>query len=82
MEPTHHVRVLSSGDVSGSPAKRGAEPMEAKIDEYRASAFACEKKAKEAADRTIKLQWEELAMQWHSMANQAARLLDMLQPLK
>jgi hypothetical protein len=56
--------------------------MKTKIDEYRANALACEKKAQEATDQVIKRQWEELAIQWHYIANQVARLLDILQPLK
>ena len=49
--------------------------MVADPQDYRAKALACEHIAKKTADRTIRLQWEELAMQWHLMANQAARLL-------
>ena len=48
--------------------------MVAKAEDYRAKAITCERNAKEATDRTIKQQWEELAIQWHYMANQAARL--------
>ena len=48
--------------------------MVTKAEEYRTKALACERHAEEANDRTIKLQWEELAIQWHYMANQAARL--------
>ena len=51
--------------------------MEAKLDEYRAKALACEKNAKEATDRAIKRQWEELAVEWHYIANQAAEVLDL-----
>jgi hypothetical protein len=58
------------------------EPMETKSDEYRTNAFACERNAKEATDRAIKRQWEELAIQWHYMANQAARLPDLFQSLE
>ena len=53
--------------------------MEAKTDQYRVHAFQCEKNAKEATDPAIKCQWEELAIQWHYMANQAAWLLGILQ---
>jgi hypothetical protein len=49
--------------------------MVADPQDYGAKALACEQIAKKTADRTIRLQWEELAMQWHLMANQAARLL-------
>ena len=48
--------------------------MSAKADEYRLKAAVCEKNAGEATDPNIKRQWEELAIQWHYMANQAARL--------
>jgi hypothetical protein len=48
--------------------------MSAKADEYRLKAALCERNAREATDRNIKRQWDELAIQWHYMANQAARL--------
>jgi hypothetical protein len=48
--------------------------MIAKTEEYRKKALVCEGIAKEATDRSIKKQWDELAVQWHYMANQAARL--------
>ena len=48
--------------------------MVADPQDYRAKAIACEQIAKQTADRTIRLQWEERAMQWHLMANQATRL--------
>jgi hypothetical protein len=48
--------------------------MAADPQDYRTKAIACEQIAKQTTDRTIRLQWEELVMQWHLMANQAARL--------
>ena len=51
------------------------DDMVADPQDYRTKAIACERIAKQTVDRTIRLQWEELAMQWHLMANQAARLL-------
>ena len=41
---------------------------------YRGKAIACEQRAEETKDRTIRRQWEDLAMQWHLRANQSARL--------
>jgi hypothetical protein len=52
--------------------------MEATAEGYRERAFSCEKMAEEATDQAIRKQWEELAIQWHYMANQAARLSEML----
>jgi hypothetical protein len=45
-----------------------------KSDEYRARAVNCEERAMVTTDRVARSQWEELAAQWHYMANQAARL--------
>ena len=50
--------------------------MPRKSDRYRAQAVLCEQRAKETTDRGVRQQWEELAIQWHSMANQAVRLED------
>jgi hypothetical protein len=38
-------------------------------------AVGCEKCAEHASDRTAEQEWRELAAQWHSMADQAARML-------
>jgi hypothetical protein len=40
---------------------------------YRMKALACEQRAKAASDPTSKLDWEELAIEWHTLANFAAR---------
>jgi hypothetical protein len=45
-----------------------------KSDEYRARAVNCEERATATTDRVVRSQWEELAAQWHYLANQAARL--------
>ena len=47
--------------------------MISRAEEYRARAIACEESAKEVSDLVMKRQFEELAAQWHYMANQAAR---------
>ena len=36
-------------------------------------ALACEQRAKDASDPTAKRDWEELAIEWHTMANFAAK---------
>jgi hypothetical protein len=43
--------------------------------EYHLKAVACEKQAMNATDQTTVQQWHELAAQWDSMANQAAKML-------
>ena len=46
----------------------------ATVEEYRTKAFFCERQARKVTDPQIKQQWEELAIQWHFMANRAAHL--------
>lgn len=41
---------------------------------YRLRALASEQRAREASDPTIKKEWEDLAIQWHLIANIAAEL--------
>jgi hypothetical protein len=41
---------------------------------YYLKAVGCEKCAEHASDLTTEQQWHELAMQWHSMADQAAKV--------
>lgn len=40
----------------------------------RARALACEQNARSAMDAALRREWEELAIQWHLMANVAARV--------
>ncbi|UTD28523.1 hypothetical protein [Bradyrhizobium sp. WD16] len=40
----------------------------------RARALACEQNARSAMDPALRKEWEELAIQWHLMANVAARV--------
>jgi hypothetical protein len=40
---------------------------------YRMKALACEQQARDTSDPTSKRDWEELAIEWHTMANFAAR---------
>jgi hypothetical protein len=37
-------------------------------------ALACEQQASDASDPTSKQDWERLAIEWHTMANPAARM--------
>jgi hypothetical protein len=41
---------------------------------YRLRALASEQRARNAPDRAIKREWEDLAMQWHLVAHAAATL--------
>jgi hypothetical protein len=44
-----------------------------KAEEFRTRAIDCEMRSRKATDPSMKRQFEELAVQWHYMANQAAR---------
>ncbi len=41
-------------------------------DKYRTKALLCEQRAIETTDPASKRDWEELAIEWHTMANFAA----------
>jgi hypothetical protein len=41
---------------------------------YRAKALVAEQRAKETSDPTARQDWEELAIEWHTMASIAARV--------
>jgi len=41
---------------------------------YHLKAAGCEKCAKHASDQTTEHEWHELAVQWHSMEDQAAKM--------
>ena len=45
-----------------------------RTDMYRLKAQVCEQRAIEASDPTSKRDWEELAIEWHTMASFAARV--------
>jgi hypothetical protein len=50
----------------------GKHPMSLnRTDNYRMKAIACEQQAGDASDPTSKQGWEELAMEWHTMASVA-----------
>jgi hypothetical protein len=40
---------------------------------FRTKAIVCEQRGRESLDPAIKRQWEELAIEWHALANFAAR---------
>jgi hypothetical protein len=42
-------------------------------DNYRIKALMCEQRATEVSDPASKRDWQELAIEWHTMANFAAR---------
>ena len=48
--------------------------MQSRTDMYRAKALACEQRARDTSDPTLKQDWAELAIEWHTMAHFAARL--------
>jgi hypothetical protein len=43
-------------------------------EKYHLKGIGCEKCAAEASDQTTEQEWQELAAQWHSMADQAAKM--------
>jgi hypothetical protein len=43
-------------------------------EKYHLKAVGCEKCAVHASDRSTEQAWQELAAQWHSMADQAAKM--------
>jgi hypothetical protein len=43
---------------------------------FHLKAVGCEQQAEHATDQTTEQEWQELAVQWHSMADQAAKLFD------
>jgi len=44
-------------------------------DKYHLKAVGCEKCAVHASDQSTEQEWQELAAQWHSMADQVAKIL-------
>jgi hypothetical protein len=48
-------------------------PIKNRSDTYRMKALACEQRARDMSDPTTKQDWEELAIEWHTMANFGAR---------
>ena len=50
-------------------------PEAALSEKYHLKAVGCEKCAEHASDQTTEQEWQELAAQWHSMADQAAKML-------
>jgi hypothetical protein len=51
-------------------------PEFALSEKYHLKAVGCEKCAEHASDQITEHEWQELATQWHSMADQAARMSD------
>jgi hypothetical protein len=40
---------------------------------YRIKALACEKLGREVPNKDFKIAWEEIAIEWHALANRRAR---------
>ena len=51
-------------------------PEFALSEKYHLKAVCCEKCAGRASDQSTEQEWQELATQWHSMADQAAKMSD------
>ena len=51
-------------------------PEFALSEKYHLKAVGCEKCAEHASDQITEQEWQQLATQWHSMADQAAQLSD------
>ena len=51
-------------------------PEFALSEKYHLRAVCCEKCAGRASDQSTEQEWQELATQWHSMADQAAKMSD------
>jgi hypothetical protein len=47
-------------------------PVTSRTSVFRLKALFSEERARESSDQRSKLDWEELAMEWHLMANLAA----------
>jgi hypothetical protein len=41
-------------------------------EKYHLKAVGCERQAEQATNQTTEQEWRQLAVQWHSMADQAA----------
>jgi hypothetical protein len=48
-------------------------PVKSRIEMYRAKALAAERRSKQASDQIFRQEWEELAIEWHAIANFAAK---------
>jgi hypothetical protein len=46
--------------------------MKDKSSAFRLRAIDCERRARDASDPLIKREWEELAIEWHLLANAEA----------
>lgn len=53
-----------------------SEFSESLSDRYRARALVCEVRSREAKDPVARSEWTELAIEWHTLANAAARLME------
>jgi hypothetical protein len=51
----------------------GSRAMMNISEKYRLKALASERFAKEAPDAATKVAWEEIAIEWHALANRVAQ---------
>jgi hypothetical protein len=51
-----------------------AAPISSRADIFRLKALFSEERAQESTSHQSRLEWEELAIEWHTMANLAAGL--------
>lgn len=52
------------------------EVMTSRSKIFRLKAFACEQRARETTDPASKESWQELAIEWHTIANATAKVDD------
>jgi hypothetical protein len=45
-------------------------------EKYRSKALACEKLAREVPNHDFKHAWEDIAIEWHALANRRAQEVD------
>jgi hypothetical protein len=50
--------------------------METRVAAYRLRALLAEQRANELSNPTLRQEWEELAIEWHLLANSAAQAPD------
>jgi len=82
LKPPRGIGILPGGRECCAPALLGSGRMPAFQSvpdfslsrKYHLKAVECAKCAEQASDIATEEQWHELAMQWHSMADQAAKL--------
>ena len=57
-------------------------PIASRAEVFRLKALFSEERARESTDQTFREDWQELAMEWHLMANLAAGAGSEIPPIK